>query len=89
MLTPRQARFAFVPLMVLAMSAILSLTLTLLNQEVGPGFMPAWGRTWAQAFIVALPTAWMVVPGMRGLLTRLTVPEAVPPVGVKIPELGQ
>ncbi len=84
-----QASFAFVPLMVLAMSAIISLALTPLHQGVGPGFRPAWLRAWVQAFLVALPAAWMMLPGVRGVLARLTYPDTVPPAGVKIPEVGQ
>ena len=89
MLTPRQAQFAFVPLMVTAMSAIMSLTLTVLHQGLAAGFLQAWLQAWGLAFVVALPTAWVVVPAVRALLVRLTFPYAIPPAGEKIPETGQ
>jgi hypothetical protein len=72
MLTPRQAQLAFVPLMVTAMSAIISFTMTVLHHGFAPGLLDAWLGSWLLAFVVALPTAWVVVPAVRGLLARLT-----------------
>lgn len=74
MLTPRQAQLAFVPLMVTAMSGIISLVMTLLHHGFAPGLAAIWLYNWAIAFVVALPTAWVIVPSVRALLARLTRP---------------
>lgn len=89
MLSPRQARFAFVPLMVAVMSAVISLAMTALHQGLGPGFAAVWLHTWALAFAIALPTAWLAVPGVQKLLGQLTHETTIPSVGEKIPETGQ
>lgn len=85
MLTPRVAAFAFIPLVAVSMSAVISLTLTLLHGGLTEGFGAVWLRAWGSAFAVALPAAWLLVPAIRHLLTRLTRPQIVPPEGVKIP----
>jgi hypothetical protein len=72
MLTPRQAQFAFVPLMVTVMSAVISFAMTFLHLGPVPGLVAAWLANWALAFVVALPAAWIAVPAVRGLLARLT-----------------
>jgi hypothetical protein len=72
MLTPRQAQFAFVPLMVTVMSAVISLVMTALHVGLAPGLLQAWLANWATAFVVALPVAWVTVPTLRALLARLT-----------------
>lgn len=74
MLTARQARFAFIPLMVTAMSGVISLAMTLLHHGLVPGLLGAWLLHWLLAFVVALPSAWVIVPGVRALLARLTQP---------------
>ena len=72
MLTPRQAQFAFVPLMVTVMSATISLVMTTVHHGLQPGLLQAWLGNWGLAFVVALPVAWVAVPGVRALLARLT-----------------
>ncbi len=72
MLTARQAQFAFIPLMVTAMSGVISLVMTLLHHGLAPGLLDAWLLNWLLAFVVALPSAWVIVPGVRTLLARLT-----------------
>ena len=72
MLTPRQAQLAFVPLMVTVMSAAISFVMTVLHGGAGPGLLQAWLGNWATAFVVALPVAWVAVPAVRALLSRLT-----------------
>ena len=76
MLTPRQARFAYVPLVVTAMSGVISLTMTSLHHGLAPGLLQAWLHNWPLAFAVALPAAWLILPGVRILLARLTRTEA-------------
>ncbi|HEY5781953.1 MAG TPA: DUF2798 domain-containing protein [Lysobacter sp.] len=72
MLTPRQAQLAFTPLMVTAMSGIISFAMTLLNHGAAPGLLRVWLQQWPVAFAVALPAALVIVPSVRALLARLT-----------------
>ena len=72
MLTPRQAQLAFVPLMVTVMSATISLVMTTVHHGLRPGLVQAWLGNWGLAFVVALPVAWVAVPGVRALLARFT-----------------
>lgn len=88
MLTPRQAQFAFVPLMVTAMSAVISFVMTALHHGAAPGLMQTWLQHWPVAFAVALPTAWVVVPAVRALLVRLTRTAAAASAGRSSGELG-
>ena len=72
MLSPRQAQFAFVPLVVTLMSGVMSFAMTLLHRGFGPGLLGEWLRGWPVAFAVALPAAWVILPGVRVLLARAT-----------------
>lgn len=72
MLTPRQAQFAFVPLVVTLMSGVMSFAMIALHRGFGPGLVEAWLRGWPVAFAVALPAAWVILPGVRALLARVT-----------------
>ncbi|MBU8977540.1 DUF2798 domain-containing protein [Lysobacter sp. MMG2] len=72
MLTPRLARFAFVPLVVTLMSGVMSFAMTALHHGLAPGLVTAWLRGWPVAFAVALPAAWVILPGVRTLLARFT-----------------
>lgn len=87
MLTPRQAQLAFVPIMVTAMSGIISLAMTLLHHGFAPGLMAAWLYNWVVAFVVALPAAWIIVPAVRALLARLTRPASTA-TGRQLGEMG-
>ncbi|HEV8695163.1 MAG TPA: DUF2798 domain-containing protein [Lysobacter sp.] len=78
MLTPRQAQFAFVPLMVTLMSAVMSFTITSVHYGFRSGLIDAWLGNWALAFVVALPVAWVVVPTVRAVLAWLTRAEPEP-----------
>lgn len=75
-LTPSQAQRAFVPLVALAMSGVMSLILPAFNLGIGPGFVAIWLKSWALAFAFALPTALCVVPLIRNGLARVTVPSS-------------
>ncbi|MDR0183944.1 DUF2798 domain-containing protein [Lysobacter arvi] len=72
MLSPRQAQFAFVPLVVTLMSGVMSFAMIALQRGFGPGLLQAWLRGWPVAFAVALPAAWVILPGVRALLARVT-----------------
>lgn len=71
MLTPRQAQLAFIPLAAAIMSGVISLAMAALNLGFRPGLLGAWLHAWPLAFAVALPAAWVVLPGVRALLARL------------------
>ena len=73
-LTPAQAQHAFIPLMVLTMSAVISLVLTIVQQGLDPAFPRIWLRQWTISFSVGLPAALLLVPLIRGGLARVTVP---------------
>jgi hypothetical protein len=72
MLTPRQAQLAFTPLVVTAMSGVISFAMTLLHHGAAPGLLRVWLQHWPVAFAVALPAALVILPGVRKLLARLT-----------------
>lgn len=72
MLTPRQAQFAFVPSMVTVMSATISFVMSAFHHGFQSGLLQLWLANWGLAFVVALPVAWVAVPVLRALLTRLT-----------------
>jgi len=88
MLTPRQAQFAFVPLVVTAMSGVISLAMTALNHGFTTGLVDAWLRSWPVAFVVALPAAWVILPSVRRLLARLTRSETAASGGRQVGDLG-
>lgn len=88
MLTPRQAQLAFIPLAAAIMSGVISLAMTALNLGFVPGLLGAWLRAWPLAFAVALPAAWLVLPGVRMLLARLTRPITVLSTGQGAGHLG-
>lgn len=88
MLTPRQAQFAFVPVMATAMSGVISLVMTALHHGLAPGLLNAWLQNWLLAFAVALPVAWVIVPGVRKLLARLTRAEIESSKDRQLGELG-
>jgi hypothetical protein len=72
MLTPRQAQFAFVPLVVTLMSGVMSFAMAALHRGFGPDLVREWLHGWPVAFAVALPAAWVILPGVRALLARAT-----------------
>ncbi len=74
MITEAQARLAFVPLMVAIMSSVISFVLTAWRLGFTPDFPGIWLQNWAAAAVVALPTAWLVVPRLQAALKRATRP---------------
>jgi hypothetical protein len=74
-LSPRSQHLLFITLMVFAMSAVISLTLTILKLgfDHSLGFLlNQWLKNWALAAIVAWPTAYIVVPAVRKIVTKLS-----------------
>jgi hypothetical protein len=68
----KYATVLFVTLMVIAMSFIISLTLTIIKSGFTDGFLTIWLRNWALSAIVAWPTAMIVVPAVRKIVANLT-----------------
>jgi len=88
MLTPRQARYAFLPLMLAAMAVLVGVALVVLQQGLAAGPDEFWMLAWVLAFVLALPGAMLLLPVVGSLLRVATRPETVPLAGVKIPNAG-
>lgn len=67
----RRANFVFVLLMCIVMCTVMSLAMTILNRGFEPGFVRIWIRSAAIGFLVALPTALLVVPPLRRVADRI------------------
>ena len=88
MLTPRQARYAFLPLMLAAMAVLVGVALVVLQQGLAAGPDEFWMLAWVLAFVLALPGAMLLLPVVGSLLRVATRQETVPLAGVKIPNAG-
>ena len=88
MLTPRQARYAFLPAMLVAMAALIGVALVVLQQGLAAGPDEFWMLTWVLAFVLALPGAMLVLPVVSAVLHASTRRETVPLAGEKIPNSG-
>lgn len=89
MLTPRQARLVFLPLMLAAMSGVASLAVVVFRQGLAAGPAEAWLLAWVLAFTVALPAVMLLLPMLGALQVRLTLARTIPYSGDKIPGAGQ
>lgn len=93
MLTPRQARFAFLPLMLVAMSALIGLAVVVFRQGLSQGPEEAWMLAWVLAFTIALPAAMLLMPAIGAVLAHYTRDDKrhaiIPRVGEKVPGAGQ
>lgn len=73
-LSARSQHLLFITLMVAAMSCVISLTLTIIKVgfDHSLGYLlNQWLKNWALAAIVAWPTAYIVVPVVRKIVTKL------------------
>ena len=66
-----RANFLFVVLMCIVMCSVMSFAMTILNHGLRDGFLRVWMRSGSIGFLVALPTALLVVPPLRRLADRL------------------
>lgn len=97
MLSPRQARFAFLPLMLVAMSALIGLAVVVFRQGLAQGAEEAWMLAWVLAFIIALPSAMLLMPAVSAVLAHYTRGHSgndtrhgiIPMTGEKVPGAGQ
>lgn len=71
MASRRRANFVFVLLMCIVMCTVMSLAMTILNRGFEPGFIRVWVRSAVIGFLVALPTALLVVPPLRRAADRI------------------
>ena len=88
MLTPRQARYAFLPVMLVALAALVGVALVVLQQGLAAGPDEFWMLAWVLAFVLALPGAMLVLPVVSAVLHASTRRETVPLTGEKIPNSG-
>jgi len=88
MLTPRQARYAFLPVMLVALAALVGVALVVLQQGLAAGPDEFWMLAWVLAFVLALPGAMLVLPVVSAVLQAATRRETIPPTGGNIPGTG-
>ncbi len=88
MLTPRQARYAFLPLMLIAMLALIGVAAIVVQQGLAAGPDEFWMLAWVLAFTLLLPAAMLVLPIVSAVLQQATRRETVPVAGEKIPHSG-
>jgi hypothetical protein len=68
---PRKGQFLFILLMAFFMSGTMSLTMTFIKIGFGSMLIHEWLKAWAIGFVVAVPTAMLVVPMVRTIVDRL------------------
>ena len=88
MLTPRQARYAFLPVMLVALAALVGVALVVLQQGLAAGPDEFWMLAWVLAFVLALPGAMLVLPVVSAVLQAATRRETIPLAGGNIPGTG-
>lgn len=66
-----RATFLFVVLMCTVMCTVMSFAMTIVNHGLHDGFFRVWTRSGLIGFLVALPTALLVVPPLRRVADRL------------------
>lgn len=85
MLTPAQARLAYLPTALTAQAVLVALIAFLLNQWFGIDYKQAW----LVAGVISVPAAMFVLPATGTLLGWLSRDHIVPFTGGKIPGAGQ
>lgn len=89
MLSPRQLRFAFLPLMLLALSVLMGLAVVAFREALAAGAAEVWMMAWLLAFVVGLPLLLVLLPVVEALRARGSRSAIVPLAGGKIPGAGQ
>ncbi|MDI9238129.1 hypothetical protein QLQ15_04300 [Lysobacter sp. LF1] len=89
MLTPRQARYVFLPVMLVAMAVLVGIALVVVQQGLAAGPDEFWMLAWVLAFVLALPGAMLLLPVVSVLMHSLTRRETVPLAGETIPNSGR
>lgn len=88
MLTPRQARYVFLPVMLAAMAVLVGIALIVIQQGLAAGPDEFWMLAWVLAFVLALPGAMLLLPVVSVLMHAMTRRETVPLAGETIPNPG-
>ncbi len=70
----RTPRFLFPTIMALIMSGVISLVNTILRGGIAA--VAVWPVNWGTAFLIAWPVAYFVVPVVRSLVDKWSVPPA-------------
>lgn len=68
----KYAHVVFIAIMALAMCAVMSLVMTLINSRLDAGFVSRWMRALAIGYVCALPTALLVFPAVQRLVNRIS-----------------
>lgn len=89
MLSPRLLRFAFLPLMLLALSVLAWIAVIAFRQAVATGIAEVWMMAWVLAFVLGLPLLMLLLPAAGALLARIARSGTIPLAGEKIPGAGQ
>jgi hypothetical protein len=69
-LSRRQGNVLFLVLGTLLLAGVVSLTLALWWWRLDAGFLNRWLRAWLIAFVVATPSALLLLPGLRRVVDR-------------------
>lgn len=85
MLSSRRARLAYLPIMLSAMAGLVWLALIVFRLALESGRGEAWLTAWVLAFVVALPTAMLLLPVLGALRWRRREGSIVPNAGGNIP----
>lgn len=64
-------KIAFALLMGIITTGIISFTLITLNIGFGATFFRIWFRSWAMAYLVAIPAILLIAPQIEKLVNRL------------------
>ena len=89
MLSPRLLRFAFLPLMLLALSVLAGLAVLVFQQALAAGAAEAWMMALVLAVVVGLPALVLLLPVAGSWQSRRVRPGTIPLMGEKIPGTGQ
>lgn len=66
-----KTKIAFALLMGIITTCIISFTLVSVNIGYGPLFMKIWLRSWALAYLVAIPAILIIGPQVQKIVDRL------------------
>jgi low affinity Fe/Cu permease len=66
----KKQKLAFALIMGIITTCIISFTLVSVNIGFGPMFMRIWLRSWAIAYLVAIPAILIIAPRVQKLVDR-------------------
>lgn len=72
MLTRGQAHVLTIVLIAFSMSGVMSLAMVIVNTGVGGDVVARWIRSWIIAFLIAMPTAAVLIPAVKRFVGRFT-----------------